>query len=536
MSNSNAATMETFVREALAEFRQSPGAAHTIGCWLLIIACSLASTYLIGKISSATDTAYWTMAVSLATVMYVTSRARRQIDRLDNEIARHVGDKLKVAHLKLYARLDRATKDKNPVGPYEQLSAGMRASTCQLISMIPNFFGEFVESVLSFALGIAMSSNHGGVIYALAATVCTATVVAARRINVVSAALLKVREAAETGARSANRIALQQFQIDAKVTVADVVAESSSANKAVDAHRLHRLEFATVIDRANAATTAAVLACGYGAADVARAMMVVGVLNMGIHWMRAVSESFTAVAHYQNFWAENAGGLDAHHAQHPLASLEVTSVDIRLGQGAFALKGGGFDIPPGSRVLIHGEYGSGKSTLLKALMGLLRGVALAAAGPENYTEAWVEVSQDLTAKLPWTDVTVSQLFRGAAPDAIAAAIAIAGASALLSEGRVDPQRKLTGTLSGGQKSAAAIATRLINLAPDGRHWFALDECTTGMDPRQSYATIARIFAAYRRSTMFVISHLERAETAFEWTHILDVRDGQVTLRVKVSDC
>jgi ABC-type multidrug transport system ATPase subunit len=261
---------------------------------------------------------------------------------------------------------------------------------------------------------------------------------------------------------------------------------------------------------------------------VAAVAPLIAIIHHATNAHRTLDTGVIDTTKLEEFWEANKQNIGNHYLQRALpVALEVKSVVIEFasrGKITFSLRGGGFTIPSGARVLITGRYGAGKSLLLKGLIGLVPGVTLEGQGQfaESFTESWIYYPQTMTALIPFSEVTVAQLFRGCDCPTIAAAARVAGAVRLME------QNELTGTMSGGERSAAALATRLAMVRPQS--WLATDECTTGMDPAQGYAVYSRMFEAYPDTTIFVITHLERIEEMCGFTHILDISEGVVTMR------
>ncbi|MEZ5073377.1 MAG: ABC transporter ATP-binding protein [Solirubrobacterales bacterium] len=204
------------------------------------------------------------------------------------------------------------------------------------------------------------------------------------------------------------------------------------------------------------------------------------------------------------------------------AAIAVRDLDVVRG-GNRVLHGITLEVPRGRITGLLGPSGCGKSTLMRSIVG----VQIVAAGTvEVLGEAAgspalrPRVGYLTQAPSVYGDLSVAENLRyfgalfGVGAERIAATIATVGLGGF--EGRI------TGTLSGGQRSRVSLATALLN-EPE---LLVLDEPTVGLDPvlrADLWETFGRLAAA--GVTLLVSSHV--MDEASECDGLLLMREGRV---------
>ena len=530
----------TWMSDLLADSIRACGRAREFTLAYLFFAalegvCALVATYALSLV--ATDNGRAVALYAVARAAGVLAQSARGY--CNNRLARQMSCETLGEAYARYATLSVTAEDKNPVAGYSA-AATTFATTWSL------FCGDLLRIAADLAMGLltaayAISLAGGSTVRLALAWLVPAqgglAYLAWRAMRAMHVHQ-KARESAARSTRTATQIALQHMQLG-HATVAEVMGCLSRAWPHIDAHRAAGRWLTGVLDISGLLLLAAALLDQGELLLFTAVSSVVRVVHVSAMFYCSLGDAAAARAAHRDFWRENGPHCLSDAPQHPLSELVTEPSLLRLGDGRreFSLIVPPLRVRPVDRVLIQGGYGSGKSTLMKGLLGLIPGVEL--AGPyasANYTKSWVYAPQTLTSSIPFAEVTVAQLFRSEDAGLITRAARIAGAKALFDEsGGVDPQLRLTGTLSGGQRMAVAVATCLMELlrptpSRPGPRWLALDECTTGMDPPHGYALLNDIGEAFPDVPMLVITHLENAETKCRWTHVLECAEGRVVLK------
>ncbi len=213
----------------------------------------------------------------------------------------------------------------------------------------------------------------------------------------------------------------------------------------------------------------------------------------------------------------------SNHAVQPTISVR----ELRVVRGSTeALRGVTLDVLAGRVTGLLGPSGSGKSTLMRAIVGVQRvtsgavDVLGAAAGSPELRRRVAYVTQ---APSVYGDLTVREnlVFFSRALRTPADRVT----DAIDSVGLETQAHQVVGTLSGGERARASLATALLG-SPDV---LVLDEPTVGLDPvlrRDLWELFDRIAAEGR--TVLVSSHvMDEAERCDE---LILLREGRLLTR------
>jgi len=195
-------------------------------------------------------------------------------------------------------------------------------------------------------------------------------------------------------------------------------------------------------------------------------------------------------------------------------------------------------IKMGSKILITGESGHGKTTFVDALIGKRKGIKLANGETRNYSRHYVEFYQAIKERLPTNTTTVRQLFDDEINDRLileCCEIAcvddwvnslVPSCDSTLFHPTLDT--KISESISGGQKTRLAMATRIYKMIKHNHQILIIDEGEQGSDSKVAYKMIGNILRRFPDRTIIVISHLELIEFKEKWDMYLKVVDRVIS--------
>jgi ABC-2 type transport system ATP-binding protein len=202
--------------------------------------------------------------------------------------------------------------------------------------------------------------------------------------------------------------------------------------------------------------------------------------------------------------------------------ISIRDLDVVRGDN-HVLTGLSVEIEPGCVTGLLGPSGCGKTTLMRSVVG----VQVVAAGsidvlglPAGSPELRSRVGYVTQAPSVYGDLSVEENLRyfgaivGAGPERIAATIEAVGLTGY--------EARITGSLSGGQRSRVSLASALLGSPA----LLALDEPTVGLDPvlrADLWRTFHELAAA--GTTLLVSSHV--MDEARECDALLLMRDGRM---------
>jgi ABC-2 type transport system ATP-binding protein len=200
-----------------------------------------------------------------------------------------------------------------------------------------------------------------------------------------------------------------------------------------------------------------------------------------------------------------------------IADLVVDRGDTRI------LDGISCAIPSGCLTALLGPSGSGKTTLLRSIVGVQRirsGRVTVLGRPAGAPELRRRVGYVTQAPSVYADLTVRENARYFA--SLYGLPSRAGDAALADVGLDTAAGRLTGRLSGGQRSRVSLACALLG-KPE---LLVLDEPTVGLDPvlrRELWARFAALAEA--GTTILVSSHV--MDEAARCERLLLIRQGRL---------
>jgi ABC-2 type transport system ATP-binding protein len=207
-----------------------------------------------------------------------------------------------------------------------------------------------------------------------------------------------------------------------------------------------------------------------------------------------------------------------------MTNSAVIAADLRVVRGRNeVLREVSFDIPSGGVTGLLGPSGSGKTTLLRCILGVQRitaGTVSVLGRPAGSPVLRSQVGYASQSASVYDDLTVAENLRYFAATLRAPASDV---------GRVidavdldDYRSRLTGRLSGGQRSRVSLAVAMLGIPK----LLVLDEPTVGLDPvlrEELWALFHRL--ASQGMTLLVSSHV--MEEAERCDALLLLRDGTV---------
>ncbi|MBD0338664.1 MAG: ABC transporter ATP-binding protein [Thermoleophilia bacterium] len=211
-------------------------------------------------------------------------------------------------------------------------------------------------------------------------------------------------------------------------------------------------------------------------------------------------------------------------------AVEVRDLQVVRG-GNLVLPGISLRVPAGSVTGLLGPSGSGKTTLLRAIVGVqaVAGGEVRALGrPAGTPELRKRVGYVTQAPSVYADLTVREnlSYFARVLDAATGRVGAAIEAVDLGEQADQP----VGTLSGGERSRASLATALLG-EPE---LLVLDEPTVGLDPvlrRDLWNLFRRLAAA--GSTLLVSSHV--MDEADRCDELVLLREGRVVAEATPAD-
>ncbi len=245
---------------------------------------------------------------------------------------------------------------------------------------------------------------------------------------------------------------------------------------------------------------------------VATSMIAFGGLNWALDGSAAPVEAVLRLQPSMATAGALASGTRAA-ANMPAQAIRFRDVTFGYPGGDHVLEDFNLTIPAGTSLAIVGQNGAGKTTLAKLLCRLydpqsgaieIDGTDLREFDLSSWRSRIAAVFQDfIRLELSLRDNVAPT---GATPEAINAALALAGASDLASLDTVLARGYAGGTdLSGGQWQRVALA-RAICAVQRGAAVVLLDEPTAQLDVRGEAEIFDRVLAATRQCTTIIISH------------------------------
>jgi ABC-2 type transport system ATP-binding protein len=204
------------------------------------------------------------------------------------------------------------------------------------------------------------------------------------------------------------------------------------------------------------------------------------------------------------------------------AAIEIDGLDVERG-GRPVLRGVSLRVSGGAVTGLFGPSGSGKTTLMRAIVGVqvVAGGRVTVLGePAGSAGLRSRVGYVTQAPSVYGDLTVEENLRYFARVAHARRGRVE--EAIETVGLGDARRQLVGSLSGGQRSRASLATALLG-EPE---LLVLDEPTTGLDPllrEELWRTFHELAGA--GAALLVSSHV--MEEAQECDALLLMRAGEI---------
>ena len=226
-----------------------------------------------------------------------------------------------------------------------------------------------------------------------------------------------------------------------------------------------------------------------------------------------------------------AARLDESGTGAPMTSaIEVTGLQVVRG-GTTVLPGLDLTVRAGTITGLLGPSGCGKTTLIRALAGVqdvVSGQVTVLGDDAGSARNRARVAYMTQASSVYPDLTVRQNLDYFA--ALHHASAAAVEQALADVGLTDLAARLTGDLSGGQRSRVSLAAALLA----DPQVLLLDEPTVGLDPvlrRDLWKLFADLAGAGR--TLLVSSHV--MEEASRCDEVLLMREGRILAQTTPAD-
>ena len=285
----------------------------------------------------------------------------------------------------------------------------------------------------------------------------------------------------------------------------------------------------------------------------------IGTINSILSALDNLERDFQEFKKYDDFWKKNEKHMREDPEQLPLPDvLEIEKINTKLSD-KFSIKcNTPFTITKGNKIIVRGPSGAGKTTLIRSLQGLEEGTELNNEyTPSNFYSSFVYFSQNIRRKMPFSDITIHDLFGNRDPELIKKACKMAmiwdwviaqyqnkekdeydedyeDPNPIIID-KIDLTKKIFNNISGGQETRLALAVRISELMANPiKSALVLDEPEQGMDPPLAYQVIQNIFDSLSETTIIVISHLEKLDK-FKWHRQIYVENGIISPKLKLKD-
>jgi len=246
-----------------------------------------------------------------------------------------------------------------------------------------------------------------------------------------------------------------------------------------------------------------------------------------INFMNQFSRINSEFTSFIDFWKDLTFKKKVPQKSVPV-NLAVEKVNIRRGDFKLMSKDT-IMITQGDKIIINGASGSGKTTFLNALLGKINGVRFTKKGikPEAFSNQIVEMYQTIREKMPFTNISIRDLFSGEEDDSI-----IEKCLRLCELPFSDFNKTISdayGEISGGEKTRLALATRLYAVIKKDAKMIVLDEPEQGLDSDVAEKVFKNVFAHFKTKTIIVITHLCkcRLNKFAKWNTKLRVKKGLI---------
>lgn len=183
----------------------------------------------------------------------------------------------------------------------------------------------------------------------------------------------------------------------------------------------------------------------------------------------------------------------------------------------------------GRSILVTGESGAGKSQFIRALLGHVPGAKMNIGSPANYYHTCADMFQSIRETFCSSGVTIRNYFNDHTSDEdILRCIKYFFTEEEFKKANITLDNKLTGKLSGGERSRILLAVQCFNVEMNKRRIIALDEPGSDLDVNRAVAAIKHMlsYQKTKNCTVVLISHLPPKY----------LEDIDFSARLKVADC